>query len=132
MATRGIITVEDGQGNFSSSRIDGCADLAAVTTLRTALAAYISGKASREAFQSISMISHSGQTGNIADRAIITAQDSNGKVHQWVLATYSGDEEEDKDGWKIPAATAATIVGLYATASGLTLTPLRCPVIRTR
>lgn len=132
MATRGIITVEDGEGNFSSSRIDGCADLAAVTTLRTALATYIEGKASREAFQEIAMISHSGQTGHIDYRAIITAQDSNGKVHQWVLPTYSGDEETDVEGTKIPAATAATIVALYATASGLTLTPLRCPVIRTR
>lgn len=69
--------------------------------------------------------------GHVDTKARIVAMDTDGKVYKWHLSAYNGPTEKEKQGYKIPDATAETIVAAIATFTQKTLTALRCPVIQT-
>jgi len=131
---KGTIRFKDSQENFSAMRIEdtvGTQVLLGVTTLKTALAAHSGCHVRGEAYIDENLYSVAG-SGALQDKAIITAQDSDGHVHKWALPGYSGTPVQDDDGWIMADADRDACITALATFTGLTLSALRSPYIVTR
>lgn len=128
---KGTITFKDLEGNFATMRFKNVADLAASTTLKAALAAFSDCLVRSEALIEKNLYTVVG-AGNVDEKAIITAQDSTGEVHKWALPGFNGTPVRDKEGDKVDPDDLTTILAAISTATGLSLAPLRSPVIKTR
>lgn len=129
--TRGTITFKDLKANFATMRFKGVADLAAMTTLKTALAAFTDCDVRSEAHQTKNYFSVAG-AGNRDYKAIITLADAEGEVHKWAIPGFSGTPLVDKEGEYVDPFDVATIMTAISAATGESYSGLRSPVIQTR
>jgi len=131
---KGTIRFKDSQKNFSAMRIEdtvGTKVKTDVATLKTALSAKSDCDVRGEAYIDETLYSVAG-AGALQDKAIITAQDTDGHVHKWALPGYNGTPVQDDDGWVMVDADRDALVTAIATFTGLTLSALRSPYIVTR
>ena len=128
----GTITYKDLKSNHSTSRFDGAAGatLTTVQTLKTALAAMSDCHIRAEALIEKEYYGVAG-AGAVDDKAIVTASDSNGKTHKWAISGYNGTPQQDNDGFIMADADRTSAISAIATFTGLTLSALRSPVIKT-
>lgn len=132
MATsKGTITFKDLFSNFSTMRFKGGADLAAVTTLKTALSAFSDCHIRAEGFQDKNYFAVVG-AGNRDLKAIITLADADGETHKWAIPGFNGEPVQDSEGERVSDANVATIQAAIEAYTGETYTALRSPVIQTR
>jgi hypothetical protein len=129
---KGTITWKDLKGNHSTSRYTLVAGstLATVTTLKTALAAMSDCHVRAEGFIEKNYFGVVG-AGAIDDKAIVTASDEDGEVHKWAISGYNGTPQQDNDGYIMADDDRTTALAAIATATGLTLSAMRSPVIIT-
>ena len=129
---KGTITFKDLKGNHSVAKVVMAAGkaLADVTTLKTGLALMSDCHIRAEALVEKNYFGVVG-AGAIDDKAIFTASDQNGVVHKWGIPGYNGTPQQDNDGYIMADADRTTAAGLYAAATGLTLSVMRSPVIVT-
>ena len=127
---KGLITFKGSNKATSTMRFEGVADLATLVTLNGVLSGKSDCAVSRQAYQDSNIIVVDG-SGNVDIKAIITAQDSEGHVHKWGLPGYNGATEIDNEGEKVTDAELTDLLSAIETATGLTLAPLRSPVIQT-
>lgn len=133
MATlKGTITWKDLKSNHSTSRFVMAVGkaLADVTTLKTALAAMSDCHVRAEGFIEKNYFGVDG-AGAIDDKALVTASDEDGEVHRWAISGYSGTPQQDNDGYIMADADRTSALAAIATATGLTLSAMRSPVIVT-
>lgn len=128
----GTITWKDLKANHSTSRfkLAGSSTLATVTTLKTALAAMSACHVRAEGYIEKNYFGVDG-AGAIDDKAIVTASDSQGEVHKWGISGYSGTPTQDNEGYIMASADRTAALAAIATATGLTLSAMRSPVIVT-
>jgi len=129
---KGTVTFKDLKGNHSTSQVTlaGGSTLATVVTLKTGLALLSDCHIRAEGFLEKNYFGVAGAAA-IDDKAIVTASDENGEVHKWGIPGYNGTPQQDNDGWIMADADRTTAIGLYAAATGLTLSAMRSPVIKT-
>lgn len=133
MATlKGTITWKDLKSNHSTSRfvMAPAKTLTDVTTLKTALAAMSDCHVRAEGFIEKNYFGVDG-AGAIDDKALVTASDEDGEVHRWAISGYSGTPQQDNDGYIMADADRTAALAAIATATGLTLSAMRSPVIVT-
>ncbi len=73
--------------------------------------------------------------GNKDRKGIITGQESNGRLHKWQIPGIKAADCEtlpNTTGEFVKTAVAQTLLDAIATATGLTLALLPCPVIQSR
>lgn len=70
-------------------------------------------------------------TGNVDRKAVLTFQNiADGNVHKFELPGYNGATTYDNDGEIVESVQADTLVNAIASALGMTVVRLRCPVIQ--
>lgn len=72
-------------------------------------------------------------TGNKDRKGLLVCQEPDGTIHKWAIPGIKvADCEvvEGTDGERIKPASAVTLAAAFETCTGLTLTPLTCPVIQ--
>lgn len=128
---RGTITFKDLKTNFATMRFKDVADVAAMATLKTALAAFSDCHVRSEASTEKNLYSVVG-AGNRDKKAICTFSDATGETHKWAIPGFNGTPLNDKEGDYVDPTDLATIQTAIETATGLSLSPLRSPYIQTR